>query len=46
LSSHDEGLGSLYFYDAQKDDEQGVLNTVGNLLAESVGAEDSKSESV
>ena len=46
LSSHDEGLGSLYFYDASKDDEKGVLNTVGNLLAETVGAEDSKSESV
>lgn len=46
LSSHDDGLGSLYFYDASKDDEGGVLNAVGNLLAESVGASDSKSESV
>ena len=46
LSSHDEGLGQLYFYDASKDDEGGVLNAVGNLLAETVGASDSASETV
>jgi hypothetical protein len=46
LGSHDEGLGALFFYNAEKDDEGGVLNTVGNLLNTALGADVQKSATV
>ncbi len=42
LGSHDDGLASMFFYDAAKDDEGGILNTVGSLIDSVTGGKEEK----